>query len=433
MVKALLLSQRPTPTTMCLKESVLARLPDLDVETPVIILKAGRDPINHGGLGIARSVGRLGVPVFAIVEDADTPLARSRYVQEAFVWKGWPVDDDAFVQAISAIGTSIGRPSILFPIDDLAAIFVAENASRLVPRFLLPKLSPTLPRQIANKASFYELCNQIGLPCPRSIIPKSEDDVRRFVLKTGFPVVIKAAEQWNTVSYKLTTVVVHDWETLCALFCRQVHSAIILQEYINGDDWIYNGYSNFGKELHLGFTGKRLLAHPKGTGSTAIAVSLRNPTVYDQAQRLLRAIRYSGVCDLDWRRDSRDGQYKILDCNPRIGLNFQIFENTAGIDVARALHLDLTGREVQQGPMVRQLFVVEHLYLRSIIRDGRRGAPANVAASAFQIRKRLAWWSINDPLPFFAMIIRVLLAAIARRLIRFGQELISSRARETPL
>ena len=386
---------------------------------PVLIFKASRDPVNHGALGIARTLGRLGVPVYAIVEDAHTPLAACRYIQNVFVWKNWPADHDAFVSAISAIGAIIGRPTILYPIDDLAAISVAENASRLNGRFLFSQLSATLPRQMANKASFYALCNQMNLPCARSTIPKSDEDVRRFVLQTGFPIVIKPAEQWNTNTLK--TNIVHNWEMLSAVCKPEQHSLIILQEYIDGEDWLYNGYSNFEKQLYLGFTGRRLLVHPKDTGSTAIGLSLANQSLCIQAQMLLRAICYSGICDLDWRRDIRDGQYKIIDCNPRIGLNFEMFENAAGIDVARALHLDLSGRKIERAPMIEgRLFIVEHLYLRSVIRGGCPDAhAANARAPALAITRKLAWWRIDDPMPFFVVGMRIGLAAIRRRIIRF--------------
>ena len=117
--------------------------------------------------------------------------------------------------------------------------------------------------------------------------------------------------------------------------------------------------------------------YPRGAGSTAIGLSLDNETLREQAETLLRTIGYSGICDLDWRRDARDGQYKLLDCNPRIGLNFQMFQNAAGIDVVRALHLDLNGRKIQHSPMIEgRLFVAEQLYLRSFLRGGRLSAIA---------------------------------------------------------
>ena len=75
---------------------------------------------------------------------------------------------------------------------------------------------------------------------------------------------------------------------------------------------------------------------------------------------------------MDWRQDKRDGQYKILDCNPRVGMNFRMFENSAAIDVVRAQHLNLTGRSIDLQMIEGRLFTVEPYYLLSYIRGGRR-------------------------------------------------------------
>ncbi len=47
--------------------------PDLDQTVPVLIFKSHRSIFHHGALGIARNLGRLGVHVYAIVEDRYTP------------------------------------------------------------------------------------------------------------------------------------------------------------------------------------------------------------------------------------------------------------------------------------------------------------------------------------------------------------------------
>ena len=109
----------------------MAALPGLDKRFPALIFKASRGTIHHGAVGIARSLGRAGVPVYAIVEDRYTPLAVSRYVTRAFIWKRWPGERKAFLSAMSAIGEIINQPTVLIPMDDLSAVYVAENASIL--------------------------------------------------------------------------------------------------------------------------------------------------------------------------------------------------------------------------------------------------------------------------------------------------------------
>jgi D-aspartate ligase len=112
--------------------------------------------------------------------------------------------------------------------------------------------------------------------------------------------------------------------------------------------------------VYVTFTGRKLRGYPADAGSTALGVSLGNETLRCQCERFLKAVAYSGITDIDWRKDARDGQYKILDCNPRVGQNFRMFENGAAIDVVPAQHLDLTGRFIDRASMIDgRLFTVE--------------------------------------------------------------------------
>ena len=65
---------------------------ELDTSVPVLLVKVGSYPLHIGGLGLLRSLGRLGVPVYAVTEDHLTPAAVSRYLTGHVVWRamgGW--------------------------------------------------------------------------------------------------------------------------------------------------------------------------------------------------------------------------------------------------------------------------------------------------------------------------------------------------------
>ncbi|MGH3782562.1 MAG: hypothetical protein ACRDRO_18560, partial [Pseudonocardiaceae bacterium] len=66
--------------------------------TPAVILKLDHNVMHHGGLGAIRSLGRLGVPVYGVHEDAWAPAARSRYLHGRWIWRP-PVDDAERVHA----------------------------------------------------------------------------------------------------------------------------------------------------------------------------------------------------------------------------------------------------------------------------------------------------------------------------------------------
>jgi D-aspartate ligase len=393
-------------------------LPRLDTRFPALIFKAST--VNHGAVGIARTLGRLGVPVYAVVEDCCTPLASSRYITKSFVSKSWLTDRETFLNKLSTIAEIIGRPTILIPLDDLSAIFIAENATALSQWFLFPRLPGGLPRQLANNESLYSLCARIGVPCARSVVPRSIDDVREFGNETTFPIVLKAAQQWRLLDDRLyNPVLIWDREALLEAYeltKHEVESNFILQEYIAGENWIYHGYCNSDTQLFVGFTGKKLLDYPADAGSTAIGLSVRNDELCSQTEAFLRTVRYSGICDVDWRKDKRDGQYKILDCNPRIGMNFRMFENSGTIDVVRAQHLDLTGRTLECAPMIEgRLFTSESLYFLSYLQGGHRNR-LTTDAHIYPETRELAWWSRDDPIPFFVMAARLMVRTIMRRL-----------------
>jgi predicted ATP-grasp superfamily ATP-dependent carboligase len=130
--------------------------------------------------------------------------------------------------------------------------------------------------------------------------------------------------------------------------------AVMLQEYIpeeSADDWIFHGYFNARSDVSWA-----LPESSTGRGPVLrrdeLRESRRNPELAAESVEFLRKIGYCGIVDMDWRLDRRDGRYRLLDCNPRVGAQFRLFESTAGIDVVRAQHLDLTGREVPQAPQV---------------------------------------------------------------------------------
>ena len=393
--------------------------PSLDAKYPALILKMSRGVIHHGALGVARTLGRVGVPVYAVVEDAYTPLAMSRYLTKAFVWDSCPIDPESFVKAMSLIAESIARPTIIIPMDDLSAVFVAENAANLARWFIVPPVPPQLPHQLANKACLHALCAEIGIPSARSVVPHSFDDVKAFTEGTEFPVVVKAAEQWLPLKDTLCAKVIQTREQLLD-FCENYDYArsqrLIIQEYIPGDDWVSHGYYNSEKNISVTFTGRKLRAYPTDAGSTALGLSLDNEMLRCASERLLKAVAYSGIVDMDWRKDERDGQYKILDCNPRVGQNFRMFENSAGIDVVRAQHLDLSGRRIDNAALIEgRLFTVESFYVLALLRRLPRGASKQDAGKYLPPKGReLAWWSSDDPVPFLIMSMRLFIQVLKR-------------------
>jgi D-aspartate ligase len=394
---------------------------------PALVLKVGSYPLHHGGLGVVRSLGRLGVPVYGVYEERFAPGAVSRYLSGRFVWRGDPEDADRFLDGMAVIAERLGGPTVLIPTDDIGAILMSDHASALGRWFRFPQPPPGLAQVLASKKGLFELCSELGVPCPQASFPRSRQDVEDFAANVTFPVVAKVIEAWllPVVAGVKSTTLVHDPKALLTLYRRLECGPpgnLMLQEYIprgSGQDWFFHGYCDARSDCLVCFTGVKLRSYPAYAGPTTLGRSQDNKALRGIAEELLRAISYRGIMDLDYRLDPRDGEYKLLDFNPRVGAQFRVFEDEAAIDVVRALHLDLTGRPVASRPQVEgRVFIVEHNDLLASVGYGRAG-DLNLRSwrSSLQgAHREPAWFARDDLAPFLLMCLRFLLRGAQRAL-----------------
>src|SRR2546421_8656180 len=118
---------------------------------------------HYGGLGVARTLGRLGVRVHGVDRDRRAPGFASRYCRSALVWdcEQAPVADT--LSFLDDLGKRVG-PAVLIPTTDATAVLVAEHADELAPRFLFPRPSPRLVRALTDKREVFRLAQEHGVP-----------------------------------------------------------------------------------------------------------------------------------------------------------------------------------------------------------------------------------------------------------------------------
>ncbi|MGK5171734.1 hypothetical protein [Geodermatophilus sp. CPCC 205761] len=399
-----------------------------DPSTPALMVKLGEYPLHHGGVGAIRSLGRLGVPVHAITESRFTPAAVSRYLRAHHTWPTTGLEDpDALVDGLLRIGRSIGRPAVLIPTDDEAAVLLAERGDDLAGAFLYPRSAdPGLPRRLADKNGLHELCQKHGVPQADSTAPRTPAEVEEFARSARFPVVAKNREPFGRLRAPAvrSTTLLRDPDELLALARHWPEDpGVLLQEYLpreHSEDWIVHGYLGSGGTPQVLFTGVKLRSWPPHAGITTCAVVVDNPELAALASDFCAQLDYSGIFDLDWRLDRRDGRYKLLDFNPRAGAQFRLFETADGIDVVRAQYLDQTGQPVPAGRQVEgRRFVVENFDLPARL-GYRRETRTPPPLPARSTRTELAWFARDDVRPYLAMATRMVQVG-TRRLIDGGR------------
>ena len=309
-----------------------------------------------------------------------------------------------------ALGHDFGR-AILMPVDDAGSVFVEEHADALESDFLFPRQPDGLAQALSSKREMYELCLRHDIPTPASFFPESEAEVLKHAEHTSFPTVVKCINAADAPPETPRVVIAADSDELIQAYRLMtspgLHNAMF-QEYIPGAPetvWMFNGYFDAQSECRLGFTGKKIRQAPPYTGVTTLGVCLPNPTVQEATERLMKAVGYRGILDIGYRFDRRDGLYKLLDVNPRIGGTFRLFVGQDGTDVLRACYLDLTGQEIPRSVLQegRRWFVDPQDLASSLVYYRRGDIDLGTWVRSFAGVREAAWFAADDPLPFLAL------------------------------
>lgn len=368
---------------------------------PAVVLHA----THHGGLGIVRTLGRLGVPVYC-AGPAWEPAFHSRYCRGDF---HLDIREEQAVEQLDAIGRKLGGRPLLIATTDTTAIWTAEHAAGLQ-TFRFPRLDPALVQTLCDKGRMQELARQSGVATVRSVAPQSREDVEQFLDTVPLPVMMKATDAGRMRRRTGgTKFIVQTHTELMNLYAKAADAGsdpcFLIQELIPGDDWMFDGYFDEGSRCLFGITGRKIRRFPVNTGITSLGICLRNPVVERTTAEFMRAIGYRGILDIGYRRDSRDGQYKVLDVNPRIGCTFRLFAAANDLDVARVLYLHMTDQPVGRTEIVEgRRWIVEDFDTISALRSVFAGTLSlkEWLRSLRGIEER-ACFAADDPLPFLLM------------------------------
>lgn len=400
---------------------------DFDQSAPVLVVKIGPYHYRPSALGIVRSLGSVGVPVHVIRSGSLNPDAVSRYAVGDQLWVTTGFEEpETLAQGLAECARDIGQKPIVICTDDESAILVAEHARELAACLTSTTIASALPRMLASKQSLIKVAHDHGVLTPDAVSPKTWDEIEDYARHSPFPIVAKNSDPFSRLTRPAvgSSRRIDSKEELLSLATTwEEPFGVVLQEYIpqsTAEDWFTHAYAaSYGDEVIV-FTGRKLRSWPPYSGITATGRAQPNDELAQIATRFLKDLNYRGPADLDWRRDLRDGGYRLLDFNPRIGGQFRIFQSAEGIDIARLLHLELTHRPL---PSVKQIdgrcYVDDFFLLPSAYgiwkQSGRRRTTerphdANATRPTLLSRKQrlvFAWFAIDDARPFFHIVLRL--------------------------
>lgn len=387
----------------------------IDYSSPSVLL-VGFDP--RTALAVARSLYRKRIPVIVgTICQWETPL-RSRAIQGYVALPGLDRPAAEFLSVLTRVVNDYKVDTII-PINDRALLLLAPHHAVLKARLRLACPWPEQISSVLNKETTTALAAKLGLPVPVAIEFASwaELAARRSSLK--FPLVAKSRDKAeDSCSSQIADPRLrrfNDFESLRNSLEQQggCDRGLLLQEYCPGDDVGLAILTHQGSALTV-FQYRAHRLFPSEGGVCVLACTEKVDTqLMDCALRLLRAMAWEGVAQIDFRHDPETGRFALLEINGRFwgsaavavaaGLDFPYFAwqlaHGRVPDVPSNYKTGLLVRWME-GDMRRLLELRRHRQSHGrswvgLVLEGLR------FVAAFRPGVRDMFWSWRDPLPFF--------------------------------
>jgi len=302
---------------------------------------------DYRGLAIVRSLGRQGIPVWVLGHGDQLLATLSRYNRRTLRWPS--EDPEEKVNFLIRLADRNGlRDWVLYPTGDEGAALVARHHQILSEHFQLTTPPWDELRWLYDKRLAYRLADRVGVGRPWTMYPASRDEVAEGAFP--YPIILKPA--FHSGFNPLTVSKAWRVDTREELLARYEEartfvdpSILMIQELIPGggeSQFSYTALCQEGRPI-TSLTARRVRQIPMDFGRASTFVeTINDPAIAAPAVRLLEAMRYTGIVEVEFKRDPRSGKLKLLDINPRVW-GWQSLCGSAGVDYPYLLWLMTIG------------------------------------------------------------------------------------------
>jgi predicted ATP-grasp superfamily ATP-dependent carboligase len=380
---------------------------------PAVVLGGAANAVS-----LARSLGAAGVKVYALGTGGLDPVRHSRFATYVPFGGADPVAD--------WLGWLDRGPTgaVLLPCNDDGVELVARNRARLVERGYRPvETNDEVALAMLDKARTYELARANGIATPATMSVADVSQLDAAASEIGFPCALKPASSHRFARhFTAKAFVVHDPVELAQAFAavRAKGLDVFLTEIIPGDDDRLCSYYSFldenGEPL-FHFTKRKLRQYPPSFGLASYEASAWDPELAEAGFRFFREIGLRGLATVEFKRDPRDGELKLIECNYRFTASAELVR-IAGLDLGRFVYGRLAGTEPGRRPErfrdgVRLWHPVDDFRAMVALRRTGRISAWQWARSIAR-RQHFPLFRLTDPLPTVATNVRRARRLLAR-------------------
>jgi predicted ATP-grasp superfamily ATP-dependent carboligase len=248
-------------------------------------------------LAAIRSLGRKGHYIIVGSSSHSALSFHSRFCNERLIYPH-PQNEQRFIEFLLEYGRE--HPiDVILPVGYYANVAISRNYKVLKEIAEIPVADPNAMGIALDKKKSMEFAGDHGVLVPHSY--SAPEDIQ------NFPVVVKRIFGSGNVRYINSPMEFSDIDLKDA----------IIQEYIPGEGYGFFALCNRGS-VRAFFMHKRLREYPITGGASTSAIGIYDPVLKNIGERLLAQLNWHGLAMIEFKKDCRNGKYKLMEINPKL-------------------------------------------------------------------------------------------------------------------
>ena len=256
------------------------------------------------------------------------------------------------------------EPSVVIPCTDDGVEVLGRWRGDLLEAGHRPiEADPAVLLAMLDKARTYQLARELGVPSPRTATVSDPESLVVEAGRMSYPCATKPAQP-NVLLQALSRsrVQLPAWAIVKGMRLSDEEEArrvllpvaelgvpMLLTEVVEGPDDNYCSYYSYldgdGTAL-FHFTKRKLRQYPIHFGGGTYHKTEWQADVAALGLRFFQGVGLRGIGNVEFKRDGRDGQLKLIECNPRLTAADGLLR-AAGIDLAHISYCAAIGRPVE--------------------------------------------------------------------------------------
>jgi D-aspartate ligase len=301
------------------------------------------------GLGLIRNLGMFGIQTILIDKNEFNIARFSKYCAKYIKAPTNLYNENIFLNYLITINLKLKLGKwVIYPTDDRTVYLLSKYKEKLSEYYTIWTPEWNIVKYFYDKKMTYLLADKLKIPYPISIYPQNTEEIDKIEDKIKFPIIIKPAimQQFYEIT-KQKVYVANNYFELHKYYkkaCDIIGSQnVIIQEIIPGrPEHLYSYGSFYKKNKTMGYIiGRRKRQIPMDFGKGSTFVELCNiPEIKEYSEKILSSIGYYGLSEVEFKYDTRDNSYKLLEVNPRTW-RWHTLASHAGINLPLLLYNDI--------------------------------------------------------------------------------------------